>query len=45
MPPMPRSRFPSLLVAAALLSAASAHAQNDSRLVALINAYRAAPDT
>jgi uncharacterized protein YkwD len=41
---MLRSRFPSLLVAAALLSAASAHAQNDSRLVALINAYRAAPD-
>ena len=34
----------SLLAAAALLRAASAHAQNDSRLVALINAYRAAPD-
>jgi uncharacterized protein YkwD len=41
---MLRSRVPSILVAAALLSAASAHAQNDSRLVALINAYRAAPD-
>jgi uncharacterized protein YkwD len=41
---MLRSRFPSLLVAAVLLGAASAHAQNDSRLVALINAYRAAPD-
>ena len=41
---MLRCRFPSLLVAAVLLSAASAHAQNDNRLVALINAYRAAPD-
>ena len=41
---MLRSRIPSLLVAAALLGAASVHAQNDSRLVALVNAYRAAPD-
>lgn len=36
-----QSRF--LLAAAALLLAGGAHAQNDSRLISLINAYRAAP--
>jgi len=38
-----RLSFTSLLAAAALLPGGSAHAQNDSRLIALINAYRAAP--
>lgn len=40
---MLRIRFRPVLAAAALLIAAGAQAQNDSRLVALINAYRAAP--
>jgi uncharacterized protein YkwD len=40
MPPMRRSGSTLL---AALLLAGAAHAQNDGRLVALINAYRAAP--
>lgn len=39
---MRRSSFKPILAATALL-AAGAHAQNDSRLVALVNAYRAAP--
>ena len=43
MSPTLRSSLEPILAAAALLCAASAHAQNDSRLVALINAYRAAP--
>ncbi len=43
MSPQLRSRFTPLLAAAALLAATNAHAQNDGQLVALINAYRAAP--
>ena len=37
------SRFKPILAAAALAIAGSAQAQNDTRLVALINAYRTAP--
>ena len=40
---MPRSRFTPILATAAVLIAGGAQAQNDTRLVALINAYRAAP--
>lgn len=42
---MPSLRFAShaLFAAAALLAACGAHAQNDSRLISLVNAYRAAP--
>ncbi|MFC5513488.1 CAP domain-containing protein [Massilia jejuensis] len=43
MPPMLRIRFRFLLAAAALLLAGGAQAHNDGRLVALVNAYRAAP--
>jgi uncharacterized protein YkwD len=43
MPPMHRFHSRTLLAAAALLLAGAAHAQNDSRLISLINAYRAAP--
>lgn len=43
MPPMLRSFVTPVLAAAALLAAGGAQAQNESRLVALINAYRAAP--
>ena len=40
---MHRLHSRTLLAAAVLLLAGGAHAQNDSRLIALINAYRAAP--
>ena len=40
---MHRFHSRSLLAAAALLLAGGAHAQNDIRLISLINAYRAAP--
>ena len=43
MPLMLRLHFTSLLAAAALLPGGGAHAQNDTRLIALVNAYRAAP--
>ncbi len=43
MPPMLRVSVKPLLAAAALLIAGSAQAQNDTRLVALINAWRTAP--
>ena len=43
MPPLLRSSFTPFLAAAVLLLAGGAQAQNDSRLVALINAERAAP--
>jgi uncharacterized protein YkwD len=40
---MIRTHFTSVCASAALLLAGSAHARNDERLVALINAWRAAP--
>ena len=40
---MPRFSLTPILAAAALAFAGGAQAQNDSRLVALVNAYRAAP--